>query len=70
MELPAEYITTCSKSLLREVVICQRCNGEGKVRVETDDPRYEGPWVKPCHVCRGSGRRWKTVTVEFEPFVE
>jgi DnaJ-class molecular chaperone len=68
MELPAEYFTTCSRSQHSDVVVCKRCKGEGKVKVETDDPRYNGPWVKQCPVCRGAGRRRRTVTVEYEPF--
>lgn len=37
----------------------------GGVRVESDNPGYDGPWRKRCPQCKGSGRRWKEVTTEF-----
>lgn len=68
MEIPVEYSNGCNITKTSEIVICARCNGTGEVRIDTDDPGYEGPWWKHCHKCKGSGRLMKYVTTEFLPF--
>jgi DnaJ-class molecular chaperone len=71
MPLPAEFITSAVKrNTDRSVIICFHCKGEGKVSVFNDDPRYEGPWIEPCPVCEGSGRRIVITITTIMPFKE
>jgi len=39
-----------------KIVICETCRGSGQVSVFSDDPCFEGPYVKECYACSGMGR--------------
>lgn len=50
------------------VVICDRCEGTGKVRVYNENPGYQGPGEEQCPICDGSGRREMQVNFCFKPY--
>lgn len=55
----------------KELVLCSKCNGGGfnlEYLINANTKHYE-PKKHNCNYCLGSGRRWKTTTVTFEPFV-
>jgi DnaJ-class molecular chaperone len=56
------------KRVFKKNIICQRCEGEGKIRVFSDNPAYHGPWEVVCQVCKGSGRRIRIVTIDYKLF--
>lgn len=49
------------------IVICDRCEGTGKVRVYNEDPGYSGPGEEQCPICNGKGRRNLLINFVFSP---
>lgn len=49
------------------IVICDRCEGTGKVRVYNEDPGYSGPGEEQCPICNGTGRRNLLISFMFSP---
>lgn len=49
------------------IVICDRCEGTGKVRVYDEDPGYSGPGEEQCPICNGTGRRNLLISFMFSP---
>lgn len=49
------------------IVICDRCEGTGKVRVYNEDPGYSGPGEEQCPICLGKGRRQLIIQFMFSP---
>jgi hypothetical protein len=47
-----------------KIVLCESCNGSGKLRVHNENPMYEGPWTKVCNACIGYGRVARISSVE------
>jgi DnaJ-class molecular chaperone len=70
MELQAEYKRkTNVTTVIRDIVICTNCKGEGKIKIKTEDPSYNGPWIEDCWCCKGSGRLICKITTELSPFI-
>lgn len=49
------------------IVICDRCEETGKVRVYNEDPGYSGPGEEQCPICNGRGRRNLLINFVFSP---
>lgn len=54
------------------IVLCSKCEGRGKLTwsevVDYHKREYE-TYSEDCRFCSGSGRRWKSVTTKYEPYV-
>lgn len=52
-----------------EVVVCDKCKGNGEVIVEYYKSHKE-PHIAKCSICHGTGRMLKTTTVKLMPLVK
>jgi len=68
IDIPAP-ITPRADEIRRDsrIVICDRCEGTGKVRVYNEDPGYSGPGEEQCPICNGRGRRNLLINFVFSP---
>ena len=48
----------------KKIVLCETCRGTGLIRIHTDDPRFEGPYINDCFACNGRGRVLRSVITE------
>ncbi|HNW74869.1 MAG TPA: hypothetical protein PKN44_14665 [Bacteroidales bacterium] len=68
IDIPAP-ITPRADEIRRDsrIVICDRCEGTGKVRIYNEDLGYSGPGEEQCPICNGRGRRNLLINFVFSP---